>query len=135
MVFWLLKTSFLSILLIVTIHYLYLFFKKNLTQPLVKDLVNNPAKQYNEIYKIVNTGQSNNASDGQGTSSISSLPGSNNMPEQPTYDQPTFEQPKEITSYNESNMQDELSQFLQDDQAEQITGQVSGDYNNFAFGT
>ena len=34
-------------------HYIYDYFKKNLTIPKVKDLVNKPKEQYREIYESI----------------------------------------------------------------------------------
>jgi len=48
---WIGKISFLSLLLIFLIHYLYIFFLQNLTVPKVKDLVNRPNEQYDNIIK------------------------------------------------------------------------------------
>ena len=48
------KTIFISLLLIALIHYLYGFFKNTLTVPKVKDLVNNPAKRYNDMFAVIN---------------------------------------------------------------------------------
>ena len=48
---WVGKISFLSLLLIFLIHYLYVFFLQNLTTPKVKDLVNRPSEQYDNIMK------------------------------------------------------------------------------------
>lgn len=53
MIFWVTKQIILSILLIAVIHYIYAFFKNNLTTPQVKDLINKPQKQYDEIYKKI----------------------------------------------------------------------------------
>ena len=41
----------LSIIFICLIHYLYIFFKQNLTVPKIKDLVNRPKQKYKDIYK------------------------------------------------------------------------------------
>ena len=61
MIFWITKQIILSIILIAVIHYIYTFFKNNLTIPQVKDLINKPQKQYDEIYKTIksenNSGQ------------------------------------------------------------------------------
>jgi len=57
--FWLLKTTFLSLLLIGIIHYLYNFLKNNLTQPKIKDLVNGPSDEYNKIYDILEKDSNN----------------------------------------------------------------------------
>ena len=48
---WIGKISLLSLLLIFLIHYLYVFFLQNLTTPKVKDLVNRPNEQYDNIMK------------------------------------------------------------------------------------
>ena len=39
MIFWYLKTIIISLIIISVIHYLFLFFKRNLTQPKIKDLL------------------------------------------------------------------------------------------------
>ena len=53
MIFSIIKQIILSIILIVIVHYIYVFFKENLTQPKIKDLVNKPKMKYKEIYKSV----------------------------------------------------------------------------------
>ena len=57
MIFFVFKTIFISLLLIGLIHYLYGFFKNTLTIPKVKDLVNKPAKSYNEMFEVINNKQ------------------------------------------------------------------------------
>jgi len=49
--------SIISLILIILIHHLYLFFKQNLTTPKIKDLVNKPLNNYNNIYKTINSGK------------------------------------------------------------------------------
>ena len=51
MFLWIVKQITLSIIIISLIHYLYIFFKQNLTVPKIKDLVNRPEQKYKEIYK------------------------------------------------------------------------------------
>ncbi len=41
-------------LIIFLLHYIYDYFKTSLTTPKVKDLVNKPQIQYNEILKTIN---------------------------------------------------------------------------------
>ena len=53
MIYWTLKWIVVSLILIFLIHYLYLFFKTNLTVPKVKDLVNTPTEKYNEILNTI----------------------------------------------------------------------------------
>ena len=43
-----------SVVLIISVHYIYIFFKNNLTVPKTKDLVNKPSEQYKKIYKSLN---------------------------------------------------------------------------------
>jgi len=47
---WIIQISVISLILIVLVHYLFTFFKTNLTIPKVKDLVNKPIKQYEELF-------------------------------------------------------------------------------------
>ena len=41
----------LSLVLIAIMHYIFEFFKNNLTEPRIKDLVNKPKVKYEQIYK------------------------------------------------------------------------------------
>ena len=85
MLFWVIQCILISITIIFVLHYLYNFFKNNLTIPKTKDLVNDPNKQYNEMYDIINSNIEN-----------------------------TKEDKVECNNENESNfMKDELSQFIQ----------------------
>ncbi len=54
MLLWLLKLSFISISLIIIIHYLYSFFKMTLTVPKVKDLVYRPSEKYETLLNSIN---------------------------------------------------------------------------------
>ena len=60
MLYWSLKITVMSILLIFLVHYLIDFFKSTLTVPKVKDLVNAPSQKYEDMYKIIE--QKNNDS-------------------------------------------------------------------------
>ena len=55
MFLWIVKQITFSIIIISLIHYLYIFFKQNLTVPKIKDLVNRPEQKYKEIYKSLET--------------------------------------------------------------------------------
>jgi len=55
MFLWIIKQITLSIIIISLIHYLYIFFKQNLTVPKIKDLVNRPEQKYKEIYRSLET--------------------------------------------------------------------------------
>jgi len=47
------KTAVISLILIMLVHYLYIFLKTNLTIPKIKDLVNKPDIRYKEIYNTI----------------------------------------------------------------------------------
>ena len=51
------------ITLIALMHYLYLFFRNNLTTPKIKDLVNKPLKNYKHIYQTLNGSKIDNTQD------------------------------------------------------------------------
>jgi hypothetical protein len=51
MLSWTLQVTAVSLCFIAVIHYLYIFFKTTLTVPKVKDLVNRPQQQYDELFK------------------------------------------------------------------------------------
>jgi predicted Holliday junction resolvase-like endonuclease len=51
MLSWVFQQIVISLVVIVLIHSIYLFLQVNLTTPKVRDLVNNPSKKYEEIYK------------------------------------------------------------------------------------
>ena len=60
MLFWFFQQIIISLTLILLIHYLYVFFKNNLTEPKVKDLVNKPMKRYMEMYQTIDNQTMNN---------------------------------------------------------------------------
>jgi hypothetical protein len=54
MISWIIQITIISIVLIILVHHLINFFKSTLTVPKLKDLVNRPNLQYDNIYNIVN---------------------------------------------------------------------------------
>ena len=60
MFFWIIQQTIISIILIISVHYIYIFFKNNLTVPKTKDLVNKPTEQYKKIYSSLNNTKENN---------------------------------------------------------------------------
>jgi len=60
MLFWIIQQTIISIVLIISVHYIYIFFKNNLTIPKTKDLVNRPTEQYKNIYSSLNKSKENN---------------------------------------------------------------------------
>jgi uncharacterized protein YoxC len=53
MIFWTIQQIILSITIIACAHYIYIYFKNNLTVPKTKDLVKKPIEQYKEIYQSI----------------------------------------------------------------------------------
>lgn len=117
MLFWLSKSVILSLLLISIIHYLYIFLKKNLTQPKIKDLIDHPKKEYEDILQLINKRQPSEVSSSNNTTNISDLPDTDYEPD----------------GVLDNNMQDELSKFLLEETDTIITTQNEGEYNNFSF--
>ena len=62
MLLWIVQQIIISVVLIVTIHYIYIFFKNNLTVPKTKDLVKKPTEQYKKIYSSINKPKKENKS-------------------------------------------------------------------------
>lgn len=62
MLLWILQQIIISVVLIVTVHYIYIFFKNNLTVPKTKDLVKKPTEQYKKIYNSINNSNKENKS-------------------------------------------------------------------------
>ena len=50
-----LQQIILSFILIAVIHYIYEYFKNNLTEPKIKDLVNKPKEKYEQLYNNVSS--------------------------------------------------------------------------------
>ena len=53
MFLWILQTTVISIVLIASIHYIFVFFKENLTIPKTKDLVNKPVQNYKKMLNTI----------------------------------------------------------------------------------
>lgn len=61
MIGWAVQWTIISLVLILLVHYLYSFFIDTLTVPKVKDLVNKPIQQYNDILSDIKNNSSNEA--------------------------------------------------------------------------
>jgi cell shape-determining protein MreC len=59
MLSWILQISIISIIFIFLVHHLLYFFKSTLTVPKTKDLVNSPAKKYQDIFDTISNTNSN----------------------------------------------------------------------------
>jgi len=53
MLIWIIQISLMSLIFILLVHHLLIFFKTTLTVPKIKDLVNSPNQKYQNIYDII----------------------------------------------------------------------------------
>ena len=111
MLLWIIQWIFISLILIILLHYLYLFFKNTLTIPKVRDLVNKPTETYNEIMHTINAKQNDTV---YNTSSINR------------------------EQLHDNTMQDELKNFLNelkkpksDKQPDNISNNISNNFNSY----
>ena len=60
MLFWICQQIVLSLILILSLHYSYLFFKNNLTIPKTIDMIKKQVGQYKDIYNSINKNKQKN---------------------------------------------------------------------------
>ena len=87
---WIIQISVISLILIILVHYLFTFFKTNLTIPKVKDLVNKPQQQYEKLFDTMN----------QNSINQNSINNNNNITEKNTS--------------SDDNMKNELKNYLKE---------------------
>jgi len=58
MLSWIIQITIISIVLIFLVHYLFNFFKSTLTVPKIKDLVNAPTQNYENMFNIISKNNS-----------------------------------------------------------------------------
>jgi hypothetical protein len=97
-----LKWSIISLTIIYLIHHLYMFFLNTLTVPKVKDLVNKPTEQYDEIFKTL---QNSSSSDMINSNSNSNGNGNGNRNRKQN-------KHKNNETLSDDKMTEELSSFL-----------------------
>ena len=124
--YWLIKTILTSLTLIGISHYLYIYFKNNLTQPKLKDLVNDPKQHYEKIFKTINEKpilETNSVEDiAQDDDSV------------------PYEAFNQDENHDSSNMASELNNFLDEslsgpyqDSGPSSFNDATLEYNNFSF--
>ena len=102
MIFWTMKITISSIILIFLVHYILIFLKTNLTTPKLKDLVNAPTQKYDAIFNAMNT------------SPISPM-NISPMNNSPMNNSPNNNSPNNTTQIKEEtiiDMKNELKQFM-----------------------
>ena len=106
MLSWILQISIISIIFIFLVHHLLCFFKTTLTVPKMKDLVNSPAKKYQDIFDtIINP---NPGTNGNGSFYNSNTNTNSNMNDYTDINL----LPTENSVSGSSDMKDELKSFL-----------------------
>lgn len=100
MISWILQSSIISFILIFLIHYLFLFFKENLTVPKVIDLVNRPKEQYEVLLK--------------NTSILPSHLQTKSSPSNTSLNAQASASPISASTPDMSSMKDELKNYLRD---------------------
>ena len=95
MLYWTIKFTIISIILIFLVHHLIHFFKSTLTVPKIKDLVNLPNQKYQNIYDTIGN-QISNHTNSLSYTSIDLLPTSVTT----------------IDSLEQNSMKNELKSFL-----------------------
>lgn len=114
MLYWTIRTTILSTILILLVHHLINFFKSTLTVPKFKDLVNVPAQKYADMFNIINNPMPQNygvSSDPAMKHNVSSSSDINSLPTyENTYNMiPTNDA---IKHTDDDNMKNELKDFL-----------------------
>ena len=101
---WILQISLISIIFIILVHNILLYFKSTLTVPKIKDLVTSSNKRYQDIYNIISKNDYNDASNSNPNpnsyTSIDLLPSTSNT------------LTDDITNDETTMMKDELKLFL-----------------------
>ena len=110
MILWSIKTTIISIIFILLVHHLLIFFKETLTVPKIKDLVNAPAQKYEQMYQTMSSNSSPNVGGIGGASALAYLP---------TNDYVVPVKP------DTSSMKNELKNFLKSQQTKGSTTDIS----------
>ena len=114
MLSWILQISIISIIFIFLVHHLLYFFKSTLTVPKTKDLVNSPAKKYQDIFDTIsNTNMNANYSKNRNNYLPSiNVNEYNNIDTDYTDYTDINLLPTENTNSSSNDMKDELKSFL-----------------------
>lgn len=104
MLYWTIKFTIISIILIFLVHHLIHFFKSTLTVPKIKDLVNTPTQKYENMYNIIKQNSANNHTNNNLNNYINQTVNQNGNEEYTLIDL--------LPNNNEPTMKTELKNFL-----------------------
>ena len=109
MLYWILKITVISIVLVILIHHFIHYLKSTLTVPKMKDLVNNSREKYENIYNIINNSSSNIDSN---INCNNNMNNTNNMNNNISTSENEYTVIDLLPTKEENNMKDELKHFL-----------------------
>ena len=108
MLFWSIKITLLSIILIFLVHYLINFFKSTLTVPKIKDLVNTPTQKYENMFNVMSLSDRQNTSNNNNSSINNISSNINNI----SSNQVSYTEIDLLPKPDENSMKNELKSFL-----------------------
>ena len=111
MLSWILQISIISIIFIFLVHHLLYFFKSTLTVPKTKDLVNSPAKKYQDIFDTISNTNSNSNYSKNRNNYLPSINANEYNNVDTDYTDINL-LPTENTNSSSNDMKDELKSFL-----------------------
>jgi len=129
MLFWSIKITLLSIILIFLVHYLINFFKSTLTVPKIKDLVNTPTQKYENMFNVMSLSDKQNNNNNNIVSNNSSNNISNNNSNNNSNNQISYTEIDLLPKPDENSMKNELKSFLK----KQLDSNGSENYNLKSF--
>ena len=122
MLFWSIKITLLSIILIFLVHYLINFFKSTLTVPKIKDLVNTPTQKYENMFNVMSLSNKQNTINNSNNININTSEDNNNS-------QISYTEIDLLPKPDEKSMKNELKNFLK----KQMDTNSSESYNLKSF--
>lgn len=126
MLFWSIKITLLSIILIFLVHYLINFFKSTLTVPKIKDLVNTPTQKYENMFNVMSLSDKHNISSNANNHNNANNPNNSSN----TNNQVSYTEIDLLPKPDESSMKNELKNFLKKQMGD---SNISESYNLKSF--
>jgi hypothetical protein len=136
MLFWSIKITLLSFILIFLVHYLINFFKSTLTVPKIKDLVNTPNQKYENMFNVMSLSDkqhsNNNSNDSNSTdiNNINNISISENSNNNNNKNQISYTEIDLLPKPDENSMKNELKSFLKKQM--ETTGNESYNLKSFS---
>ena len=130
MLFFIIKWFILYLLLIVTTHYLYLFFEKNLTSTKTKDFIGFSKSEYNKIHTILETNNTNtNTNTNINTNTNTNINTNTNNTTNIDFKNDKFDLNSFNSIFENNNFLQENNNFSQENNKQSIS--MAGDLDDF----